>query len=202
LTTRFTAAWAQTLWRAGADQFLGDIEVGADSVADFADFNPAEDRLALTLDVDGGDGTGLSLMQGDNPGMQILFYGANLVARITSAAPFDLSDIEISLRLKETDPEEGIVFSATPGDDIIRNVGWGHIDAGAGNDTVYADGSTIYGVAGNDRLAESGESFGILYGGDGADTLSAVGNNFYSNGTRVSATPNFTRCMAATAMIC
>ncbi len=143
----------------GADTFSLYDDLFDDNVTQITDFDPAVDRLQLSLGVNETSGGELRLETWEDGTGADLYYGDDLIAEIAGGQDLDLSSIDVFIELdEETEVER---FTAGEGDDWISgNFEDNTIDAGGGDDVVNAQRGAgadfVEGGAGNDSLTGSG----------------------------------------------
>lgn len=191
----------------GADSFGLNLSTSAESPLRVLDYDPDMDRLKdIRLYVSDGDIFDLNAVaREDGTGADLMFDG-RVLAEVFGASADDLTDIPVNVSVDGgvfTDDDTGrnirgnwdlpeTVF-AGGGDDTIHGGPGDLLDAGDGNDLVFAYGqfsqdvsdpsamSTVQGGPGDDVILSSNGN--VLAGGDGADIFGLSLTQYNGAGT-------------------
>jgi len=191
----------------GADTFHLNLSTDAESPLRLLDYDPEMDgSIEIRLLVSDGDAFDLTAVAREDGDGTDLMFNDRVLAEIYGASVDDLVDIPVSIETDggtytDDDADHSIIsnfvlpetISAGGGDDVIYGGPGDMVDAGDGNDLIFASGqfaqdiqdpadmSTIQGGSGDDTILSTNGN--VLAGGDGADIFGLSGSQYNAAGT-------------------
>ncbi|MFY0682700.1 MAG: hypothetical protein JXR13_19160 [Thalassovita sp.] len=177
----------------GADEYDLHLSTSAENPLRLLDYDPDTDRLnGIRFFVSDGDTSDVNFVARETGDGVDVMFGDSVLAEVFGASVDDFIDIPVTIVVDGgtfTDDDTGHnilsnfylpeTISASGGDDTIRGGPGDLLDAGDGNDLVFASGqltqdvsnpsvmSTVQGGSGDDIILSSNGN--VLTGGDGAD---------------------------------